>query len=78
GQRYPLLLEIHGGPYENYGPRFAPEIQLHASAGYVVLYVNPRGSTSYGQAFADRIQHDYPSRDYDDLMAAVDASIAKG
>jgi dipeptidyl aminopeptidase/acylaminoacyl peptidase len=78
GRKYPLLLEIHGGPYENYGARFAPEIQLYASAGYLVLYVNPRGSTSYGQAFADRIQHDYPSRDYDDLMAAVDAVIARG
>ena len=78
GRKYPLLLEIHGGPYENYGARFAPEIQLYASAGYIVLYVNPRGSTSYGQAFADRIQHDYPSGDYDDLMAAVDAAIARG
>lgn len=78
GRKYPLLLEIHGGPYENYGARFAPEIQLYASAGYMVLYVNPRGSTSYGQAFADHIQHDYPSRDYDDLMAAVDAAIARG
>jgi dipeptidyl aminopeptidase/acylaminoacyl peptidase len=78
GKKYPLLLEIHGGPYENYGPRFAPETQLYASAGYVVLYVNPRGSTSYGQAFADQIQHNYPSRDFDDLMTAVDATIAKG
>jgi acylaminoacyl-peptidase len=78
GRKYPLLLEIHGGPYQNYGPRFAPETQLYASAGYVVLYVNPRGSTSYGQKFADQIQHDYPSKDYDDLMTAVDATIAKG
>ncbi len=78
GKKYPLLLEIHGGPYQNYGPRFAPETQLYASAGYVVLYVNPRGSTSYGQAFADHIQHNYPSHDYDDLMTAVDATIAKG
>ena len=78
GRKYPLLLEIHGGPYQNYGPRFAPETQLYAAAGYVVLYVNPRGSTSYGQAFADRIEHDYPGRDYDDLMSAVDAAIAKG
>ena len=77
-KQYPLLLEIHGGPYENYGPRFAPETQLYASAGYVVLYVNPRGSTSYGQSFADHIQHNYPSQDYDDLMSAVDAVVAKG
>lgn len=78
GKRYPLLLEIHGGPYANYGPRFAVETQLYAAAGYVVLYVNPRGSTSYGQAFADHIHQNYPSHDYDDLMSAVDATIAKG
>ncbi|MDX5410027.1 MAG: S9 family peptidase [Thauera sp.] len=77
-KKYPLLLEIHGGPYANYGPRFAPEIQLYASAGYVVLYSNPRGSTSYGQAFADHIQHNYPGNDYDDLISAVDAVIARG
>lgn len=78
GQRYPLLLEIHGGPFAAYGPRFAVETQLYASAGYAVLYVNPRGSTSYGQAFADHIHHNYPSRDYDDLISAVDAAIARG
>lgn len=77
-KKYPLLLEIHGGPFENYGPRFAPETQLYASAGYVVLYVNPRGSTSYGHDFANKIHHNYPSQDYDDLMASVDAVIAKG
>ncbi len=78
GKRYPLLLEIHGGPYAAYGPRFASEIQLYASAGYAVLYVNPRGSTGYGQAFADHIHHNYPSQDYDDLQSAVDAVIAQG
>lgn len=78
GKRYPLLLEIHGGPYQNYGPRFAVETQLYAAAGYVVVYVNPRGSTSYGQAFADHIHHNYPSHDYDDLISAVDATLAKG
>lgn len=59
-------------------PCFAPETQLYASAGYVVLYVNPRGSTSYGQAFADHIHHNYPSQDYDDLMSSVDAVLARG
>jgi len=78
GQRYPLLLEIHGGPYYAYGPRFAMEMQLYASAGYAVLYVNPRGSSSYGQAFADHILLNYPGQDYDDLMSAVDAVIAQG
>ncbi len=77
-KKYPLLLEIHGGPHSAYGPHFAPETQLYASAGYVVLYVNPRGSTSYGQAFADHIHHNYPSQDYDDLMSSVDAVLARG
>jgi len=70
---YPLILEIHGGPHADYGPRFASEMQLYASAGYLVLYVNPRGSTSYGEEFAQLIHHAYPSYDHDDLMSAVDA-----
>jgi acylaminoacyl-peptidase len=78
GQRYPLILEIHGGPFANYGPRFAMEMQLYAAAGYLVLYVNPRGSTSYGEAFANLIHHDYPGQDYDDLLSAVDAVIEAG
>ncbi len=77
-KRYPLILEIHGGPFANYGPRFAAEIQLYASAGYVVLYTNPRGSTSYGQEFGNLIHHAYPGHDYDDLMSGVDAVLAKG
>jgi acylaminoacyl-peptidase len=77
-QRYPLLLEIHGGPFANYGPRFAAELQLYAAAGYVVLYVNPRGSTSYGQEFANAIHHAYPGDDYHDLMSGVDTVLARG
>jgi len=77
-RRYPLILEIHGGPHTNYGPRFSSEIQLMAAAGYVVLYANPRGSTSYGEAFANLIDKDYPGKDYDDLMAAVDSVVAEG
>jgi len=77
-KKYPLVLEIHGGPFANYGPRFAAELQLYASAGYVVLYSNPRGSTSYGEEFGNLIHHAYPGRDFDDLMSAVDAAIAKG
>ncbi|MGH8223359.1 MAG: prolyl oligopeptidase family serine peptidase, partial [Woeseiaceae bacterium] len=76
--KYPLLLEIHGGPFAAYGPMFAAELQLYAAAGYVVLYANPRGSTSYGDAFANEIHHNYPSRDYDDLMSGVDAVIGRG
>ena len=71
-RRYPLLLEIHGGPISNYGDRFSAEVQLYASAGYVVVYSNPRGSTSYGEEFGNLLYHDYPGNDYDDLMSVVD------
>jgi len=77
-KKYPLVLEIHGGPVANYGPRFAVEMQLYAAAGYVVFYANPRGSDSYGEAFGNLIHHDYPGDDYFDLMSGVDAVIAKG
>ncbi|MEP5765300.1 MAG: S9 family peptidase [Halieaceae bacterium] len=77
-KKYPLLLEIHGGPATAYGPHFAAEIQLFAAAGYVVVYANPRGSTSYGAEFAQLIHHNYPSEDYDDLISTVDAVINKG
>ena len=77
-KRYPLVLEIHGGPFSNYGPRFSMEVQLFAAAGYVVLYTNPRGSTSYGEDFGNLIHHNYPGQDHDDLMSSVDAAIATG
>jgi len=77
-KKYPMILEIHGGPFASYSPWFAMEIQLYTSAGYVVLYTNPRGSTSYGGEFGNLIHHNYPGEDYDDLMSGVDALIAKG
>jgi dipeptidyl aminopeptidase/acylaminoacyl peptidase len=77
-RKYPLILEIHGGPFAAYGPLFSTDDQLYAAAGYVVLYANPRGSTSYGAQFANLIHHDYPNHDYDDLISAVDAAIAQG
>jgi len=77
-QKYPLMLEIHGGPFSNYGPRFSSEVQFYAAAGYVVLYTNPRGSTSYGEEFGNLIHHAYPGYDYDDLMSGVDAVIDRG
>lgn len=77
-RKYPLVLEIHGGPVANYGPRFAAELQLYAAAGYVVLYMNPRGSDSYGEEFGNLINHDYPDHDYDDLMSGVDAVLSRG
>ena len=74
---YPLILEIHGGPFTNYGFRFSAEVQLFASEGYFVLYTNPRGSTSYGKEFANLIHHNYPSQDYDDLMSGVDHVVTR-
>lgn len=77
-KKYPLLLEIHGGPHAAYGPRFSAEMQLMAASGYVVLYINPRGSTGYGEEFAQLIHHNYPGQDYDDLMSGVDDVIQRG
>ena len=77
-KKYPFILEIHGGPFASYGSVYSAEIQAYASAGYVVLYSNPRGSTSYGEGFGNLIHHDYPNHDYEDLMSGVDAVIAKG
>lgn len=77
-KRYPLILEIHGGPFADYGARFSYEFQTFAARGYVVLYVNPRGSTGYGEEFGNLIHHAYPGNDYDDLMSSVDALLARG
>jgi acylaminoacyl-peptidase len=77
-KKYPLVLEIHGGPHTDYGDRFSVEVQLFAAAGYVVLYTNPRGSTSYGEQFLQLIHHNYPGEDYDDLMSGVDAVVEGG
>jgi dipeptidyl aminopeptidase/acylaminoacyl peptidase len=77
-KKYPLILEIHGGPFSAYGPVFSTDDQQYAAAGYVVVYANPRGSTSYGDEFANTIDRNYPSHDYDDLMSAVDTAVAKG
>lgn len=78
-KKYPLVLEIHGGPFANYGDRFSMDMQLYAAAGYVVLYTNPRGSTGYGQRFADLIHYNYPCEgDFQDLMSGVDEVIRRG
>jgi dipeptidyl aminopeptidase/acylaminoacyl peptidase len=77
-KRYPLLLEIHGGPHTAYGHGFFHEFHHLAGAGYLVLYTNPRGSTTYGDAFADCIQYRFPGDDARDLMAGVDAVLARG
>ena len=77
-KKYPLILEIHGGPHTAYGPEFSTEVQMFAAAGYVVIYGNPRGSTSQGSEFANLIDKNYPSQDYDDLMDMVDGVVEKG
>ena len=77
-KKYPLILEIHGGPHAAYGPNFSVEVQLMAAKGYVVIWANPRGSTSYGAEFANLIDKKYPSEDYNDLMDVVDGIIEEG
>ena len=77
-KKYPLILNIHGGPHTAYGWVFDHEFQWMAAEGYVVLYPNPRGSTSYGQQFGNVIQFKYPGDDYKDLMAGVDELIRQG
>jgi len=77
-KKYPLILNIHGGPHAAYGWVFDHEFQWMAAKGYVVLYINPRGSTSYGQDFGNIIQYHYPGDDYRDLMVAVDEVLKRG
>ena len=77
-KKYPLILDIHGGPHSAYGWVFDHEFQWMAAKGYVVLYVNPRGSTSYGQEFGNIIQYRYPGDDYRDLMIGVDELLKRG
>jgi dipeptidyl aminopeptidase/acylaminoacyl peptidase len=77
-KKYPLILEIHGGPHSAYGNVYTHEFQWMAAKGYVVLFTNPRGSTSYGQDFGNIIQYHYPGDDYKDLMAGVDEVVKRG
>ena len=77
-KKYPLILNIHGGPHAAYGWVFDHEFQWMAAKGYIVLYPNPRGSTTYGQEFGNIIQYHYPGDDYKDLMAGVDALVKRG
>ena len=77
-QKYPILVENHGGPISNYGDRFTAELQLYAADGYIVFYPNPRGSTSYGEEFGNLLYHNYPGEDYNDVMDGVDHLISQG
>jgi dipeptidyl aminopeptidase/acylaminoacyl peptidase len=71
-RKYPLLLSIHGGPHGMYGWSFNPIFQVYAAHGYAVLFINPRGSTGYGQRFSDGTLNEWGGGDYKDLMAGVD------
>ena len=77
-KKYPLIMEIHGGPHGMYNGAFSYQLQNFAANGYVVLYTNPRGSTGYGSTFGNAIERAYPSVDYDDLMAGVDTVVNRG
>ena len=76
--RYPLIMEIHGGPFAMYNVAFNMQYQIFAAAGNLVLYTNPRGSTGYGETFSRGIDFRYPGVDYEDLIAGVNATIATG
>jgi dipeptidyl aminopeptidase/acylaminoacyl peptidase len=78
GKRYPLILQIHGGPYSRFGDTFNSRAQIWAANGYAVLMPNPRGSTGYGQGFSTSNVGDWGGKDFKDIMAGVDFLIAKG
>ncbi len=77
-KKYPLIMEIHGGPHGMYNGAFSYQLQNFAADGFVVLITNPRGSTGYGSPFGNAIERAYPSVDYDDLMAGVDTVVGRG
>jgi dipeptidyl aminopeptidase/acylaminoacyl peptidase len=83
GQRYPLLLNVHGGPFSQYGNRFFDEFQVYAEAGYAVLYSNPRGSSGYSEEWGRAIRGPgevgpgWGSVDYEDVMAVMDAALER-
>jgi len=74
---HPMILEIHGGPFAMYGNFFSTHVQRFVAEGYVVVYANPRGSTGYGEDFAQLVQSAAPDHDYDDLMSVVDAVVER-
>jgi dipeptidyl aminopeptidase/acylaminoacyl peptidase len=77
GRRYPVLLNVHGGPASQYGHRFFDEFQVYAGAGYAVVYVNPRGSRGYSEAFARAVVGDWGGGDYEDVMAGLDEALRR-
>jgi len=76
-KRYPVVLDVHGGPTANYGYGFMAHQQCLASHGLLVVYANPRGSSSYGRDFACQIVGDWGGEDYQDVLAALDAVLER-
>ena len=76
-EKYPVILSIHGGPHGMHGYAFNPTVQALAAHGYAVLLINPRGSSGYGQKFADGCVNDWGGGDYRDLMKGVDEALAR-
>lgn len=76
-RKYPMILSIHGGPHGMYGYAFSPTFQVYAARGYAVLYLNPRGSSGYGQKFSDGTINEWGGGDYRDLMAGVDEALRR-
>ncbi len=77
GERYPLILSVHGGPHGMFGHGFNAAFQAYAARGYAVLFVNPRGSSGYGQKFSDGTLREWGGGDYKDLMAGVDEALRR-
>jgi dipeptidyl aminopeptidase/acylaminoacyl peptidase len=77
GRRYPLLLNVHGGPHAQYGWAFLDEFQVQAGAGYAVLYTNPRGSQGYGEAFTRAVVGDWGGGDVADVLAGLDEALRR-
>jgi dipeptidyl aminopeptidase/acylaminoacyl peptidase len=76
-RKYPLIVSIHGGPHGMYGYAFNANFQVYAARGYAVLYLNPRGSSGYGQRFSDGTINEWGGGDYRDLMAGVDEALRR-
>ncbi|MCL6627863.1 MAG: S9 family peptidase, partial [Alicyclobacillus shizuokensis] len=77
GKRYPVILEIHGGPQTHYGYAMFHEMQWLAAQGYAVVYTNPRGGTSYGQEFVNAVRHHYGEDDAADVLNGLEAALSQ-
>jgi len=76
-RKYPMVLSVHGGPHGMYGYAFNPTFQVYAARGYAVLYINPRGSSGYGQKFSDGTINEWGGGDYRDLMTGLDEALRR-